>query len=318
MEKTLNCIDKILAGIRTHPEYSHFIKEEYLKSLFQEADKHSLSIEKENCISPSKEKKRCYESLSEARMFLAKEGVTLSSLSQLGGIIQPFDEHEKANPQRFRIFQVKFGDFYGAPPESIHQSVDNLVHFLNYSSNVHSVLRASAVHLETVRIHPYIDGNGRAARLLQNFCLEQRDYPPAVISSSERDHYFSLISNVFGNKSLPLMSISKPSASENLFYTFVASKVLSSARGLEEELKSKRLYDISLKGLKKKGVAISVSNALKGAFKRRGKQLAVSLDYEPKEALFHVRGDISKDELNCFFGKYKGRDNISYFIKPLV
>jgi Fic family protein len=37
--------------------------------------------------------------------------------------------------------------------------------------NVHAIERASLLHIEFVKIHPFIDGNGRTARLLLNFEL---------------------------------------------------------------------------------------------------------------------------------------------------
>ena len=48
------------------------------------------------------------------------------------------------------------------------------------------------MHEKLVTIHPYIDGNGRTARLLMNLILLRAGYPIAVISSdqAERQAYY--------------------------------------------------------------------------------------------------------------------------------
>jgi len=54
-----------------------------------------------------------------------------------------------------------------------------------------SVAELSAwVHYKIVHIHPFIDGNGRTARLLMNLILIQNGYPPAVILNVDRQKYY--------------------------------------------------------------------------------------------------------------------------------
>ena len=45
----------------------------------------------------------------------------------------------------------------------------------------HPVEFAAIIHKELVTIHPFIDGNGRAARLMMNLALLQAGYPLAII-----------------------------------------------------------------------------------------------------------------------------------------
>lgn len=52
---------------------------------------------------------------------------------------------------------------------------------------------AAWVHYKLVWIHPFIDGNGRTARLLMNLVLLQNGYPPAVILNLDRKKYYRVL-----------------------------------------------------------------------------------------------------------------------------
>jgi len=51
--------------------------------------------------------------------------------------------------------------------------------------------RLAKVHNDFERLHPYLDGNGRAGRLLLNLLLVRLGYPPAIVFKNERKAYLS-------------------------------------------------------------------------------------------------------------------------------
>ena len=55
---------------------------------------------------------------------------------------------------------------------------------------LHPIKKSAYIHHELVRIHPFWDGNGRVARLLTNFYLMKKGYPPIVIQKEDRKNYY--------------------------------------------------------------------------------------------------------------------------------
>lgn len=65
-----------------------------------------------------------------------------------------------------------------------------------YSRNrdqMHPVALAALVHLKFVSIHPFSDGNGRVARLMQNFVLNRHGYPMLNIPYENRTSYYNAL-----------------------------------------------------------------------------------------------------------------------------
>ncbi|MDR1971175.1 MAG: Fic family protein, partial [Treponema sp.] len=65
--------------------------------------------------------------------------------------------------------------------------------YYEHKSKLSIVELAGWVHYKLVYIHPFIDGNGRMARLLMNLILLQNGYPPAVILNIDRRKYYQVL-----------------------------------------------------------------------------------------------------------------------------
>jgi len=63
------------------------------------------------------------------------------------------------------------------------------------NKDLHAVRFAAQAHFKLVDIHPFIDGNGRTARLLMNFILMKYGYPIAVFEceTEKRKAYYSAL-----------------------------------------------------------------------------------------------------------------------------
>jgi Fic family protein len=58
---------------------------------------------------------------------------------------------------------------------------------------MHPVALAAQAHHRLAAIHPFIDGNGRTARLVMNLLLMRCGYPPTVILRVNRRRYYSVL-----------------------------------------------------------------------------------------------------------------------------
>lgn len=103
---------------------------------------------------------------------------------------------DNANAGRYRYENVVISGAKHIPPKSfmIGELMQRLIaEYQNEWKTVHPVVKATLLHGEFVKIHPFIDGNGRTARLLLNFELMKNGYPPIIIKKNERAKYYDVL-----------------------------------------------------------------------------------------------------------------------------
>jgi Fic family protein len=93
----------------------------------------------------------------------------------------------------------------------------------------HLVERVAALHGAFERIHPFLDGNGRAGRLTLNLLLVRLGYPPAVISNRRREAYLAALRRSDAGDTGSLGELVARSVLENL-YRFVIPAVAGPKR----------------------------------------------------------------------------------------
>lgn len=57
-------------------------------------------------------------------------------------------------------------------------------------------------HLQLAKIHPFLDGNGRCARLVLNYNLLKNGLKPIIIEASKKDEYFNYLEEFKVNKDI--------------------------------------------------------------------------------------------------------------------
>ncbi|MDP4762685.1 MAG: Fic family protein [Salibacteraceae bacterium] len=160
-----------------------------------------LSIKNAQMEAQDDEEAKAYVALlNETLLFVANEiknQVDFNDqvqLFQLFRLISP--ESHASHPNSYRKTLVQIGNYLCPDPKEIAGLVSELFYNLNTIKN--PVIRAIYFHHELIRIHPFIDGNGRTTRIAKNWILMYNLYPPIFIrDEKEKSSYVSTLSNSF-------------------------------------------------------------------------------------------------------------------------
>ena len=109
------------------------------------------------------------------------------------------------NAGRYRQLNVSIAGARHIPPDMLlvpSQMAALLKWYDNDALKLHPVVRAARLHLEFVKIYPFVDGNGRCARLLLNLELMKSGFPALVLPVERRLAYYSALdtAHVDGNE----------------------------------------------------------------------------------------------------------------------
>ena len=111
------------------------------------------------------------------------------------------------NAGQYRQLSVRIGGSSHQPPEAweVPRWMSEWGEWLNGDALYeHPVVRAAIAHHRFVAIHPFIDGNGRTARLVMNLILMRAGYPPTIIQRSNRAQYYKVLAQADRGNSNPL------------------------------------------------------------------------------------------------------------------
>jgi Fic family protein len=124
---------------------------------------------------------------------------------------------EEAGKYRSRPVFITGSKYEVCPVERIEEEMKKLFHWAcSERDKYHPVQFAAQLHKRFVFIHPFIDGNGRVARLLMNTALIQDGYMLAMIPPVLRHEYISLLERAHED--------------DQPFMDFIAERVLESEK----------------------------------------------------------------------------------------
>lgn len=76
-------------------------------------------------------------------------------------------------------------------PLKVPDLMADFAQWFSASHDLHPIELAAEAHYKLVTIHPFVDGNGRTARLLMNMILLMNGYPAAIIRKRDRLAYIA-------------------------------------------------------------------------------------------------------------------------------
>lgn len=106
----------------------------------------------------------------------------------LKGIDDDNAGHYRSIPVRISGSQVVLPNYRKVP-----DLMAALIEDIRTQQKAHPVELAAEAHYKLVTVHPFVDGNGRTARLLMNLILIQNGYPPALIRKRDRLTYIAAL-----------------------------------------------------------------------------------------------------------------------------
>ena len=112
----------------------------------------------------------------------------IRSLHQL--IVKKTDEEIAG---KYRTTNVFIAGADHIPPDALQVPIEMKKLLAWYSKKqkiMHPIELSAIFHHKLVQIHPFIDGNGRTARLVMNILLLRAGYPLAVILKNDRKKYY--------------------------------------------------------------------------------------------------------------------------------
>lgn len=147
--------------------------------------------------------KDCYEAVGHGTAYdfmleLARQpdmDITEDTIKKLHRLFYQKVDADRAGSYRTIQVYISGTEYIPPSPDDVPLLMKELVNKLNSSrSAVHPIELAAMAHKRLVDIHPFVDGNGRTARLLMNLILVNAGYGVVSIPPVLRNDYINALS----------------------------------------------------------------------------------------------------------------------------
>lgn len=134
---------------------------------------------------------------------IREKHISLADIKTMHRLFYKDIDEENAGVWRNEPVVVSGTDYVFPHPDELEERMTELdVWIADERAKYHPVIFAALLHLKFVSIHPFIDGNGRASRLIMNLALIQDGYQLAIIPPMLRMEYNDTI-RLYQNKGKP-------------------------------------------------------------------------------------------------------------------
>lgn len=119
-----------------------------------------------------------------------KESIAVSDVLQMHKLFYDQIDSENAGQYRTKSVFISGMDTKLPPPEDVKKLMEKFDKDLfNLQKKLHPIEYAATIHNRLVTIHPFLDGNGRTARLLMNLLLIRAGYTITIVPPIYRAEY---------------------------------------------------------------------------------------------------------------------------------
>ena len=103
---------------------------------------------------------------------------------------------------RNEIVIISGASFRPPAGQKMYHEIKNFFADLVHRTDLNPIELAAWTHAEFVRIHPFIDGNGRTSRQIMNYQLMRGGFPPISVSAKNKLAYYEALDKYGSEKDL--------------------------------------------------------------------------------------------------------------------
>lgn len=136
-----------------------------------------------------------------------EEPLSVHNLRQMHALIlKGIDDTEAGNYRKVPV-TIAGSSFVPADPSQVPALMDSFDRWLKIEEGKGNTVEFAALaHYKFIAIHPFVDGNGRTARLLMNLILMRGGYPPSVILKTDRMVYYRTLQQADDKEVTPFVN----------------------------------------------------------------------------------------------------------------
>ncbi len=136
---------------------------------------------------------------------------------------------------------VRVANHIAPSPDKLNKLLEDMLIEYNSKSSESIIKRVSRLHLKFENIHPFVDGNGRIGRAINNYLLIREGYVPINIKFIDRDKYYNAFKEFDKNGAVDGMEEIVAKALTNSYYKRLAYLEGREIVSLSEYAKKKKL-----------------------------------------------------------------------------
>ena len=142
--------------------------------------------------------KQGFEFISHKENKITEENIFKLYMMAIGNFLDDESKPKQGNFYRHDTVYVMSDrvEHSGIDHKKLPEYMKSFIEFANESDNINDLLKATMLHFYIAYLHPYFDGNGRMARLIQMWFLIQKGYESTLfvpfssyVEKSRRKYY---------------------------------------------------------------------------------------------------------------------------------